>query len=58
MAMEVEAKETYMEAIYKPTVRGIIQAVNELEIKKEQIVTLIKQGEQYVLVYYKYTKEI
>lgn len=53
MAMEVEAKETYIEAIYKPTVRGIIQAVNELEIKKEQIVTLIKQGEQYVLVYYK-----
>nr|DAH69636.1 MAG TPA: hypothetical protein [Bacteriophage sp.]DAR01895.1 MAG TPA: hypothetical protein [Crassvirales sp.] len=39
--------------IYRPTVRGIIQAVNELEIKKEQIVTLIKQGEQYVLVYYK-----
>lgn len=53
MAMEVEAKETYMEAIYKTTVRGIIQAVNELGIKKEQIVTLIKQGEQYVLVYYK-----
>ena len=53
MAMEAEAKGTYMEAIYKPTVRGIIQAANELEIKKEQIVTLIKQGEQYVLVYYR-----
>jgi hypothetical protein len=50
---EKEVKSTYMEAIYEPTIRRIVQVANEQEIKKEQIVSLLKQGEQYVLVYYK-----
>lgn len=53
MAKEEKKEESsYMVAVDSPTMRGIIQAVNDLEIKKEQIVSLVKQGEQYVLVYY------
>lgn len=53
MAKEEKKEEsTYMVTINRPTIRGIVQAANDLEIKKEQIVSLVKQGEQYVLVYY------
>lgn len=44
-----------MKAIYSRTIRGIVSAANELNIAREDIVTLTSEnaGEhRYVLVYY------
>ena len=35
------------------TIRGIVKAVNEEEIKKEDIVSLLKENGQFVLIYFK-----
>ena len=35
------------------TIRGIVKAVNEEEIKKEDIVSLLKENGQFVLIYIK-----
>ena len=35
------------------TIRGIIKAANEEGIKKEDIVSLLKENGQFVLVYFK-----
>lgn len=50
---EVKAKSTYMTAFAELSVRAIAERVNREEIKKESIVSLLKEGGQYVLVYYK-----
>lgn len=42
-----------MEVLISKTMRGIVTEVNNLKIKKEDIVTLFKEGDQYMLVYYK-----
>lgn len=41
-----------MMSIYAPTLRGIVQKANELDIKREDIVSLLREKEQYVLVYF------
>lgn len=41
-----------MTAFTAPTIRTIIDIANELSIKREDIVTLTKEGDQYILVYY------
>lgn len=48
-----EVKSTYMTAFAENSIRAIVDKVNELEIKKEDIVSLLKEGNQYFLVYYK-----
>lgn len=35
------------------TIRGIVKAVNEEGIKKEDIVSLLKENGQFVLIYFK-----
>ena len=35
------------------TIRGIVKAVNEEEIKKEDIVSLLKENGQFVLIFFK-----
>ena len=40
-------------AIYSVTLRGIVNASNELGIKREDIVSLLKENGQFVLVYFK-----
>lgn len=35
-----------------PTIRGIVSAARELSIKREDIVTLTKECDEYLLVYY------
>lgn len=50
MAKEVEEK--VMMALTSVTVRGIVNAVNDRGIKKEDIVSLLKEKEQFVLIYY------
>ena len=42
-----------MEVLISKTMRGIVTEANSLKIKKENIVTLFKEGDQYMLVYYK-----
>lgn len=41
-----------MTAFTAPTIRTIIDIANELSIKREDIVTLTKESDQYILVYY------
>lgn len=42
-----------MVAINASTIRGIVKKANTEGIKREDIVSLNKEEEQYVLVYYK-----
>lgn len=41
-----------MMAITSPTIRGIVEASRELNIQREDIVSLTKEDNQYILVYY------
>ena len=42
-----------MTAIYNTTLRGIVKDANDEGIKKEDIVSLLKENGQFVLVYFK-----
>lgn len=39
-------------AITSITIRGIVNLARELDIKKEDIVTLVKEGNEFILIYY------
>lgn len=39
-------------ALTSSTVRGIVDCARELSIQREDIVTLVKEGNQYILIYY------
>lgn len=41
-----------MTAITAPTIRAIVNSANELSIKREDIITLTKESNEYILVYY------
>lgn len=41
-----------MTAITAPTIRAIVNSANELSIKREDIITLTKESNEYTLVYY------
>lgn len=48
------SKETQiMTAITNTTIRGIVNNANEIGIKRENIVSLLKENGQFVLVYFK-----
>lgn len=53
MGEKEEVKSTYMTAFAENSIRAIVDKVNELEIKRENIVSLLSERGQYVLVYYK-----
>lgn len=40
-------------AVTDSTIRGIVRIANELHIKREDIVSLLKENGQFVLIYYK-----
>lgn len=42
-----------MTAITNTTIRGIVNVANKEGIKKEDIVTLLKENGQFVLIYFK-----
>lgn len=46
-------EESIMKALTTNTLRELIKEVNELNIKKEDVVSIIKDGGQYYLIYYK-----
>ena len=39
-------------AIYAPTVRAIVNAAREFSIQRDDIVSLEREGNQYILIYY------
>lgn len=53
MGEKEEVKSTYMTAFAENSIRAIVERANELEIKRENIVSLLSERGQYVLVYYK-----
>lgn len=50
---EVKSKSTFMVAIAEFSIRAIVSRANDEGIKRENIVSLLKEGNQYILVYYK-----
>ena len=42
-----------MTAITDTTIKGIVKTANELSIKREDIVSLLKENGQFVLIYFK-----
>ena len=42
-----------MTAITDTTIKGIVKSANELSIKREDIVSLLKENGQFVLIYFK-----
>lgn len=42
-----------MSVLMSPTVRGIVDTVNSEGIKKDNIVSLLKDNGQFILVFYK-----
>ena len=42
-----------MTALYNTTLRGIVKDANEEGVKREDVVTLLKENGQFVLIYLK-----
>ena len=42
-----------MTALTNTTIRGIVRSANEERIKREDVVSLLKENGQFVLVYFK-----
>ena len=42
-----------MSALTATTIRGIVNSANEVGIKREDIVSLLKENGQFVLIYFK-----
>lgn len=42
-----------MTALTATTIRGIVNSANEIGIKREDIVSLLKENGQFVLIYFK-----
>jgi hypothetical protein len=39
-------------AVTAPTIRAIVNIARELDIKRDDIVTLTKEGHEFILIYY------
>lgn len=48
-----EIDKSKMTAITDTTIKGIVKSANELGIKREYIVSLLKENGQFVLIYFK-----
>lgn len=40
-------------ALVSPTIRGIIKSANEEELRKEDIIAVLKEKDQFILLYFK-----
>lgn len=47
-----EEKVKVVDTLYGDTVRSIVRQINERKIKKEDVVTLIKEAGMFILIYY------
>lgn len=52
MGEEAVKDKKIMMAITAPNIRGIVKVSRELSIQREDIVTLTKEGSEFILVYY------
>lgn len=52
-SLESSKKTQVMTALTATTIRGIVNSANEIGIKREEIVSLLKENGQFVLVYFK-----
>lgn len=52
MESKKETSTQTMVATEAKNIRALVKYVNEYKIKKEDIVSLVKNGEQYILIYY------
>lgn len=41
-----------MHAFIAPSIRKLVEKACELDIPRDDVITIIKEGERYVLVYY------
>lgn len=48
--MEEEYK--FMKALTSQTIRELVKAANEIGIRRDDIVSLVKEGGQFILIYY------
>lgn len=39
--------------LISPTIRGLVRDANELELTKENIISLMREGGQFILIYFK-----
>lgn len=51
--MEKKKQKSLLTAFAGSTLREIVNYANENSIMRDNIVSLIKEGEQYILIYYK-----
>ena len=51
--VDEESVHQIMTAITDTTIKGIVKSANELSIKREDIVSLLKENGQFVLIYFK-----
>lgn len=49
--MEEEKKVKVMDTLYGDTVRSIVRQINDRGLKKEDIVTLVKEDGIFILIY-------
>lgn len=52
-SLEFSKETQVMTVITNTTIRGIVNNANEIGIKRENIVSLLKDNGQFVLVYFK-----
>lgn len=50
---DTEVVHQTMTVMVADTIREIVRTANEMEIKKEDIVSLLNENGQFVLIYYK-----
>lgn len=53
MNKKEDSNSSFMTVLTSSTLRGIIRTANEENIKRENVVTLLKDNGQFVLIYYK-----
>lgn len=39
--------------VYSTTIRNLLKKANEEKIHKEDVISIVKEGEQFVLIYFK-----
>lgn len=48
-----ELEKRKMTAVSAPHVRALVDIANELEIPREDVITILSRGEEVVLIYYR-----
>jgi len=49
----MEKQGQKLTALSSMTLRGLIQKVNDAEVKKENVISILKDNESFIMLYYK-----